>query len=291
MPWPTSLVVKKGSKNPGEPVRGDAGAGVADRDRDEVAARRGTQTVGGDRLDPGRGDEEPPLAVHRVAGVDREIHDGGVELARIGMNPERFAGEIGLDRDPRAEQRARHLAHAAEIGDDVEGFGPERLPTGEGEQLTGQPGRAGRRVGNRLEVAAAAVFGETGPTQEIDRAADDGQQIVEVMGDSPGQLADRLHFLRLAQLLLRLGAPAHLRPDPGERALLAPRPAQGGERRQGQRERGADRDGEIPDHAAPPFRRDRRGRAPGDDIDGMAGHLPVGVEAFGAPESMTERLR
>ena len=34
-------------------------------------------------------------------------------------------------------------------------------------------------------------------------AVDDGQEIVEIMGDAPGQLADGLHFLRLAQLRLQ----------------------------------------------------------------------------------------
>ena len=38
----------------------------------------------------------------------------------------------------------------------------------------------------------------------IDIADDDGQQIVEIVGDAAGELADRLHLLRLAQRFFRL---------------------------------------------------------------------------------------
>ena len=42
----------------------------------------------------------------------------------------------------------------------------------------------------------------------IDVAEDDGEQVVEVVRDAAGQLADRLHLLRLAQRLLGRLAPA-----------------------------------------------------------------------------------
>ena len=37
-------------------------------------------------------------------------------------------------------------------------------------------------------------------------AADDGEQVVEVVGHAAGQAADGLHLLRLAELLLQLAA-------------------------------------------------------------------------------------
>ena len=39
--------------------------------------------------------------------------------------------------------------------------------------------------------------------QKLRVTADDHQQIVEVVGDAAGQLAERLHLLRLGELLLR----------------------------------------------------------------------------------------
>ena len=52
----------------------------------------------------------------------------------------------------------------------------------------------------------ALVLGEAGPAQHVGRALDDGQQVVEIVGDAAGQLAERLHLLGLAELLLGLGA-------------------------------------------------------------------------------------
>ena len=66
-----------------------------------------------------------------------------------------------------------------------------------------QPLRSGRPA-TRWQLAAHAV-----------EAADDhGQQVVEVVGDAAGELADRLHLLRLPQLLLRLQPLRDLGSDP-----------------------------------------------------------------------------
>ena len=40
--------------------------------------------------------------------------------------------------------------------------------------------------------------------QHLGVAADDGEQVVEVVGDAAGEPADGLHLLRLAELLLEL---------------------------------------------------------------------------------------
>ena len=41
----------------------------------------------------------------------------------------------------------------------------------------------------------------------LQSADDDGEQIVEIVGDPAGELADGLHLLRLAQRLLGFGEP------------------------------------------------------------------------------------
>ena len=45
---------------------------------------------------------------------------------------------------------------------------------------------------------------------ELEVAEDHGQQIVEVVGDAAGELADRLHLLRFAQHPFGLGAFGHV---------------------------------------------------------------------------------
>ena len=73
-----------------------------------------------------------------------------------------------------------------------------------GEELAGQLGRAVGRVCDGVEIPPTAVFGDVRAAKQVDRAADDGQQVVEVVGHTAGELSDRLDLLRLSQLLLGL---------------------------------------------------------------------------------------
>jgi len=45
----------------------------------------------------------------------------------------------------------------------------------------------------------AALVGQFTPAKEVGGGADDRQQIVEIVRDAAGELADRLHLLRLTQ--------------------------------------------------------------------------------------------
>ena len=80
----------------------------------------------------------------------------------------------------------------------------ERLAAREGEQPVGQRGRALGRAHRRLGVALdvlGAPLRDAG-LHEVEGADDAGEQVVEIVGDAAGELAHRLHLLRLAQLLL-----------------------------------------------------------------------------------------
>ncbi len=53
---------------------------------------------------------------------------------------------------------------------------------------------------DRFEIAQLLVFGQVAVVaQEVAGPGDDGHQIVEIMGDAAGQLAQRLQLLRLQQ--------------------------------------------------------------------------------------------
>ena len=83
----------------------------------------------------------------------------------------------------------------------------ERLAAREGEQAVGERRRALRRALRRVDVAVDVL--DRGPApmprlQQLQAAGDAGQQIVEVVRDAAGELADRFHLLRLAQRLLGL---------------------------------------------------------------------------------------
>ena len=80
-------------------------------------------------------------------------------------------------------------------------------------------------------------FGVVGALgDDVEPADDDRQQVVEVVRDAAGQLAQRLHLLALAELLLRgleLGDVARFEQQIDDLAVVARGPA--GPRRRGRR--------------------------------------------------------
>ena len=61
--------------------------------------------------------------------------------------------------------------------------------------------------------------------QQFHGTDDHGEQVVEVMGHPAGELADRIHLLRLAQLLLEAQALTDIAPDDDDQLLTAGRDA------------------------------------------------------------------
>ena len=114
---------------------------------------------------------------------------------------------------------------AADALGDVEHLGLERLPARKGQELARELGGAVHRVGDRVDVAPPALLGQVGPAQEVGRRADDGEQVVEVVRDAAGELAHRLHLLRLPQGRLSLLPLGNGIDDAGLQLLV--QPAQG----------------------------------------------------------------
>ena len=67
--------------------------------------------------------------------------------------------------------------------------------------MTGQLGAAIRGLADQPGDRGKLRLVGNGVGQDIDRAGDDGEHVVEVVRDAAGELADRLHLLRLPQLL------------------------------------------------------------------------------------------
>ena len=73
----------------------------------------------------------------------------------------------------------------------------------EGQKPLGEDGSALGRVGCGFdETLNAELALANAPQNEIVRADDHAQHIVEVVSDAAGQLAERLHLLRLPKLVL-----------------------------------------------------------------------------------------
>ena len=157
-----------------------------------------------------------PPPGHRVAGVDREVHQHLLELAGVGQHRVQAAGEGGDQLDVLAEGSAQHALHGGDGGVEVEDLRPHHLPAGEGEELAGEAGRPLAGPADLAEVGAGRLAAR-GPVRfaglleflggERRVVEDHAEQVVEVVGDPAGELAEALQPLGLQQLLLRLVLP------------------------------------------------------------------------------------
>jgi hypothetical protein len=81
------------------------------------------------------------------------------------------------------------------------------LLTREGEQALRQGrrafGAAHRIAGKPCQPCRIGALLLCNTLQRLQVADDDGQQVVEVVGNTTGQMADAFHLLRVQELLLR----------------------------------------------------------------------------------------
>ena len=117
----------------------------------------------------------------------------------VGQREAGGLAEIEFDTDPASDQRTYQLRDAFDLGADVEHLRRQRLTAGEGEKLSSQFGSAVHGVRDGIDVAAAPLVGQFPSPQEVRGGTDDGEEVVEIVSDAAGELADRLHLLRLAK--------------------------------------------------------------------------------------------
>ena len=218
---------------------------------------------------------QPSTALHGVPRVHGHVDDGGFELAGVGVDEARFFRAEDDDLDARTDQGADHFGQRLHASPDLEHLRLQRLPPCEGQQLPGQLGGAGHRIRDRLDIAQSPRLRQVGPPQQVYRSADHREQIVEVMRDAAGELAQRLQPLAVLQCFL------------GRLPLLGlemkmPRPAQG-QSQQGKQQRGGRcAEDQMLAHGGQPARAYRRGLEAGADIERVFGEPPVAEAALDA---------
>ncbi len=208
-PEPGSLAHTLGRKERIEhPVAdrlGNSGAGIAHRDHDiiadlNVAIGRGiilieTHIVGFQN--------QLAAARHGVAGVDRKIEQRSTELARVDQGRPQLVRQHRFDFDLLAQGRPHQLCGFHDQAVDVGFARLQRLLAGEGQKMPGELGAAvGRLADQRGDRNHVRLVGNL-LGQDFDGPGDDGEHIVEIMRDAAGQLPERVHLLRLSQLLFR----------------------------------------------------------------------------------------
>ena len=144
---------------------------------------------------------------HGVAGVDHQIHDDLLNLARIGAD----TTGIGIERDHElhlvTQHPQQHLAHAAYQRVEIEHLRAEDMRPAEGKQLPGQTGRAFGGANNGIDALAHGGTHVVFLQHDFRIAANDHEQVIEVVGNPARQAADRFHLLRLSNLFFE-AAPA-----------------------------------------------------------------------------------
>ena len=151
------------------------------------------------------GERPATLRRHCIAGVDGEVDDDLFELARIGADRAKAAAMLDHQLDGLAEQALQQVRHFRHDVGQLQHLRPQRLLAREGEQLASQArGAVGVRL-DLLDVVIIAVAGRVPHQHQVAVADDRGQDVVEVVGDAAGELADHLHLRRLSDLALELG--------------------------------------------------------------------------------------
>ena len=171
----------------------------------------------------------PPFG-HRIARVDGEVDDRLFDLHGVGEDLPQVGVGLRGDSDVLADHAPDQHDEVVEHRREVDLIGLQHLPAAEREQLLrqrrgalgGAPNLRGlllnRRLRRRVLVDHAGV------------AENRGEHVVEVVRDAAGELADRLHLLRLGELPLE--AQLFLL-----RAAFAPGHEQAGDRNRNQQRR------------------------------------------------------
>ena len=225
MPLPSSLVVKNGSKIrvARRGVHARAGVGHGEHHVRARRRRRGESPRRRRRAprSPSRWSACPPSASRRARS--RRGSSGPARPARDRRSPSR--GSVALDDGQLhvlADEAPQHLratppttAFRSRI------LRLEDLLPAEREELARQVrGALARPPAISSRSSRIGSPGLRSASEHLAVAEDDRQEVVEVVRDAAGEVPDRLHLLRLAELLLHPVALGHVQRD-GEPARPA----------------------------------------------------------------------
>ena len=184
--------------------RRDAGPGVADRDhrvgsRGDFAVSFGIGFV--EMHVAGFEGQFSPIR-HGIARIDGKVDDRRGELTRVDQCRPGVFLKHRFDLDLLAKRRPEQPGGADDQLIDINRAWVQRLLAGEGQKTLRQFGAALRGlVDHRGNCRELGLVGD-GVRQDLDGTGDDGENVVEVVGNAAGQLADGFHLLCLRQLLL-----------------------------------------------------------------------------------------
>ena len=160
------------------------------------------------------------MAAQGVPGVDGQVHHRRLQLALVGADEGQVAAVVGDQPHILAQEPAeQHLELADQLAQ-RQGLALHRLLAGEGQELAHQVGGTHPGLADLGQGLVAGVPHRMAVQQLVQPQLDGGEQVVEVVGHAPGQLADGLHLLVLGQLQFQLLLVGHVQqegrhPPPG----------------------------------------------------------------------------
>ena len=197
---PTSLVVKNGSNTRGKTSGGMPLPVSATRTATNSPLKPSSAALAAQQHRLGA-DGQRAARRHGVARIEGEIEQRQLELAGVDLDRAGPPRHAEPDVDVAAQRAAEHVLDLRQPLGEIDHAGLMHLPPREREQLPGQAFAARRRIGDGVEQLDLLIAADVA-AQPRHRAADDHQEIVEVVGDAAGQLPDGFEPLRLAQRVL-----------------------------------------------------------------------------------------
>ena len=126
-----------------------------------------------------------------------------LELVDVGFDEPKVAAMAQLEIDFFADEPAhQHLQIGQNIAQ-LQNLRPQGLAARKGQELPHQRGRAVGVLLDLIDVLKRRVGRPVIGEQQIGIADDRGQDIVEIMCHAAGKLSDRLHLLRLREIVLQ----------------------------------------------------------------------------------------
>jgi len=167
-----------------------------------------------------------------------------------------------LEIDSFAERATQEIGDAAHQHVEIERLGAERLATRKSEQPLRERGAALGASHRLRQGDPHPVLRGLGPIlklapRQLEISYHDSEQVVEVVRDAAGELADGLHLLRLAQRVLGNVALARRLTRLLHGCLLEPRAPQCQERQRHEPKRRRNAEVEVRQQTLAPFGDDR----------------------------------
>jgi hypothetical protein len=136
-----------------------------------------------------------------VPGIDAEVQYNEFEFTRTNLDGPQVRREAGLDLDVAPQRAVEQFAHGVDLRPNVDWLGPELLTARERQELAGERGSALDSLVHAVDQPLTTTDGIRLTVKHFEPARENLEQVVEVVGDTAGELANGLHLLRLAQLL------------------------------------------------------------------------------------------